>query len=114
MMQTSVTVYFSNPDEAENAFKKIQKDIPFCRYSIESTKKKKMNTRNYLAPIYPLTDADRAEQTHGNLLPIFKEETTHFGGEVRLKLALNASHAKWAESRLVNLHGYGIKKEIRD
>lgn len=54
----------------------------------------------HLASLYSFTDADRSEQTHGNLIPPLVTHLAQHDGKTRIKLILDTKDSETAKSIL--------------
>ena len=99
---------FENIDFAEDAIRNIKNKVLLSGHSISLLKQNHTQKPKIILPIRPLSNSDRAEQTHGNLLPIIESGDTQPSGECVLKLSVSPEDSKTVAGNLYNLHGYHV------
>ena len=112
-MNSIVSATFDSMEEARQAVDGIKSKFQVLDLKLESVTPRETSF-SFLAPLYLFGDADRAEQTHGNLIPPIVTGMANRSGKTRVKLMLNAHETAAVQSDLRN-NGHSVSiKTLRD
>ena len=98
-MDVLITAIFQTQSAAKCAADDLKSKISILNLSLSPVAPREL-TLPHLAPLFSSADADRAEQTHGNLIPPLLTHLSQHDGKTRIKLILNTKDTETAKSIL--------------